>query len=136
MQLLRAFLLRHRTLALFVAVATLCLKAALPAGYMLEQQARVLRVVLCSDASGQPLRHDIVLGAAAKPSPAANQQAKADPACPWSALAFAALGGLDASLLAALLGFILALGFAPVRPIQPGRLTRLLPPLRGPPVLA
>ncbi|MFM2300561.1 MAG: hypothetical protein RLZZ84_297 [Pseudomonadota bacterium] len=140
MQPFRALLLRHRAIALVLAIAALCLKAAMPAGYMLGQmqgqQGRVLTVVLCSDASGQAVTHDIVLGNAGKAAPAGDQHAKAEPACPWSALAFAALGGVDAPLLVAALAFILALGFAPFAAPQPPRVAWLLPPLRGPPIPA
>lgn len=136
MQPFRAFLLRYRAIATVLAITALCLKAAMPAGYMLGQQGRVLTVVLCSDASGQAVTHDIVLGNSGQAAPAGDQHAKAEPACPWSALTFAALGGVDAPLLVAALAFILALGFAPFNVPQPPRVAWLLPPLRGPPIPA
>ena len=52
MSLLRAFLLRHRALALLAIAAALCLKATVPAGYMLDAAASTITVRLCNDASG------------------------------------------------------------------------------------
>lgn len=130
---LRTFLRRNRALTMFVVVAALCLKAAMPAGFMLETKGRVLTVALCSDASGTALTHDIVIPHGTSD---AAQQAKAAAACPFTALSMAALGGADALLLAAAIAFILALGYlpAPVAPVR--RRVHVLPPLRGPPALA
>lgn len=133
---LRAFLLRHRALAMFVAAFALCLKAAMPAGYMLGQQARVLTIVLCADASGAPMKQQIVLGNTGQTGHEADKTAKADTVCPYSALSLTALGGADALLLALALAFILALGFAGRAPALPARAQYLRPPLRGPPALA
>lgn len=133
MHQLRDFLLRHRAIAMFVAALALCLKVAVPAGYMLGEQARVLTVVLCADASGEPMTQQIVLGAAGGATHDADKHAKGDPVCPYSALSLTALGGADVALLAAALAFILALGFAPVTAGLPARWAHLRPPLRGPP---
>jgi hypothetical protein len=45
----------------------------------------------------------------------------------------AGLGGVDMALLALALAFILALGFAPLRPARAASTRFLRPPLRGPP---
>lgn len=136
MHLLRAFLLRHRAIAIFVAALALCLKAAIPSGYMLGEQARVLTVVLCADASGQPMIQRIDLGDAGKSGHDVDKHAKGDSVCGYSALSLAALGGADVALLALALVFILALGFAPVATALPAPAAHLRPPLRGPPALA
>lgn len=133
MHLLRAFLRRHRALAMFVVLAALCLKAAVPAGFMLETKGRVLTVALCSDASGTAMTRQIVVPHG---DSGAVQQAKAQAACPFTALSLDALGGTDAVLLAAALAFILALAFLPQRPAQVRRASWLLPPPCGPPALA
>lgn len=118
---------------MLMVVAALCLKAAVPAGFMLETKGRVLTVALCSDASGTAMTREIVIPHG--PGEAA-QQAKAQAACPFTALSMDALGGTDAVLLAAALAFILALGHLPVRVVPIRRIAHLLPPLRGPPALA
>jgi len=56
--------------------------------------------------------------------------------CAFSPLAFAALGGADAPLLAIALAFILAFGFASTPPLRLARIAGLRPPLRGPPARA
>ncbi|MGC1470359.1 MAG: hypothetical protein WA793_13375, partial [Sphingorhabdus sp.] len=72
-----------------------------------------------------------------KPGSHDNQDAaRSGKACAYSATSMAALGGADAPLLAIALLFILALGFAPVEPLQLQQTNHLRPPLRGPPALA
>ncbi len=56
--------------------------------------------------------------------------------CAFTALGHGALGGADLVLLATALLFLIALGYAPLVPASPRRLTFLRPPLRGPPALA
>lgn len=128
----RAFLLRHRRLALLLVAATLCLKVLVPAGYMLGQGAgKVITVEVCADASGQHLTKQIVVPA--KAGETAPAQIKGDGSCPYSALSMAALSGADAALLALALAFILALGFLPAVPPRLARGAFVRPPLRGPP---
>ena len=45
----RAFLLHHRRFAALLVAAALCLKALVPAGYMVSSEARVLTVQICAD---------------------------------------------------------------------------------------
>ena len=66
----------------------------------------------------------------------ADGHAKGDGSCPYAALGMAALTGADAVLLAIALGFILALGFLPVRASPRAGRLHLRPPLRGPPAHA
>lgn len=134
MHSLRTFLRRNRALTMFVVVAALCLKAAMPAGFMLETKGRVLTVALCSDASGTALTQDIVIVAHGEQG--GGHPVKADVACPYGALSMASLGGADVVLLAAAIAFILALGYLAARVPPIRRLTHILPPLRGPPALA
>lgn len=132
MNALRAFFRTHRRLALGVLALALAIKALVPAGYMLSEQAQVLTVAICADASGKQLTKQIVVPADGK----SGAHAKAEGACAWGLLAMAALGAVDVLLLALALAFILALGLAPSRP--PARVQRayLRPPLRGPPAFA
>lgn len=136
MTALRALLLRHRALAILLVAAALCLKALVPAGYMLEAGHKVLTVTVCMDSQGHSVTRDIVVPMKGSPAGDAARHAEAGKACGWSSLAMDALGGADAPLLAAALAFILALGFAPLATPRPARAVWLRPPLRGPPLTA
>lgn len=46
---LRLFMHRHRSVALLIVMMALCLKAALPGGYMIEQTSKTLTVTVCHD---------------------------------------------------------------------------------------
>ncbi|MBC2669026.1 DUF2946 family protein [Novosphingobium piscinae] len=134
---LRALLLRHRALALLVLAAALCLKAVVPAGYMLDSGANTITIRLCNDASGPAAPATIAIPlekkGAGHPDEAAGKQAA--PACPYSALTFAVLGSTPPVLLALALAFLLTLGFAPVRVPRAQRPAYLRPPLRAPPAI-
>jgi hypothetical protein len=130
-QPIRAFLWHNRRLAFGLVVVALLIKALIPAGYMLSDQAgHVLTVTICGDASGQTVTKQITVPGES------GTHAKAEATCAWGLLAMAALGGADVLLLAAALAFILALGFTAVRPALPARRGHLRPPLRGPPAFA
>ena len=132
---LRAFLLSHRRLAMLLLVAALCLKALMPAGYMLGTDGgRTITVSICADASGAHLTRAIVIPG--KPAESAPAQAKGEGACAYSGLAMAALSGAAFGLLALALAFILALGFLPAVPPRLSRIVHARPPLRGPPAFA
>jgi hypothetical protein len=132
MDSLRAFFRDHRRLAALVVAVALAMKALVPGGYMLAPQGKVLTIAICADASGGQLTRQIVLPTDGK----SGEHAKAENTCPYAALGMAALTGADAPLLALALAFILALGFAPVRPAFRASPSFLRPPLRGPPALA
>jgi len=136
METLRAFLHTHRRLAAILLTLALVMKALIPAGYMLGEQARVLTVEICADASGAKITHDIVISHHGKPGETRGSQVKSDGTCAFSSLAMASLGGADPALLALALAFILALGFAPRASAPLQRIARLRPPLRGPPAHA
>jgi hypothetical protein len=136
MHLLRSLLTRHRHVAMVLMALALCLKAALPAGFMLSADAaHVLIVTVCSETTGAvkqmqitvPQRHD---------APGRAAPAQKDGTCAFAGHGMAALGGADVLLLAAALAFILLLGFAPERAMPPARQAHLRPPLRGPPLIA
>lgn len=131
---LRALLLRHRALAILVVALALCLKALVPAGYMVQQGTKVLTVALCMDSTGQVMTQTIVLPVKGMPGEGAAKHAEAGKACAWSSLAMAGLAGADIALLTLALAFILALGFAPAPLRLPRRAHYLRPPQRGPPL--
>lgn len=133
MQLLRALLFRHRALAALVVMAALCLKALVPAGYMIGQDSKVLTVQICDDAFGSHAVKQLVIPMKGDNGESNGKQGKGE--CAFTSLSMASMTGADLSLLALALVFILALGFAPVRPSHPKRVFHLRPPLRGPPAL-
>lgn len=137
MLLLRALFLRHRALALAVIAAALCLKALVPAGYMLATESTRITVQVCNDASGAaaPKQIGIPVKGTAGEHPDDPTGHKATPACPYSVLTLGLTGGTAPALLALALAFALLLGFAPVRLPPTGRASYLRPPLRAPPAL-
>ena len=132
---LRAFILRNRILAALLVAAALCLKAAVPAGYMISPVAKILTVVVCADASGQTMTRQVAVPVD-RQHDTGRQGPRSDSVCAYSALGMFSLPGADAVLLAIALAFVLATGFVPVRAAAHRCPTRLRPPLRGPPLLS
>jgi hypothetical protein len=123
----RAFLLSHRALAALLVAMALCVKAMVPAGYMLGADTRTITVQICADSLGRQITKQIEIGHKD------DQKAKPDTSCAFSTLHHGAMGGADPILLALALLFILAMGFAPQHPAFRQRIAYLRPPLRGPP---
>jgi hypothetical protein len=135
---LRALLRSHRRLAALLLALALCMKALVPAGYMVggsmvDGGAKVLTIEICADTLGAKLTRQIAVPHHAAPGDAQGDHGKSAAACPYAGLAMAGLAGVDTALLALALGFILALGFAPVPPPRLARAAYFRPPLRGPP---
>lgn len=130
MKALRAFFLHHRCLAAVLVMAALCMKALVPAGYMLGQGTQTLTVEICADSIGQHIVKQITV----PQSGHSSEKDKGDSPCHFTALGHAALGGADPVLLALALVFIVAMGFAAVARSAPRRVSYLRPPLRGPPI--
>ncbi|MEP7222767.1 MAG: DUF2946 family protein [Novosphingobium sp.] len=131
---LRAFIRDHRRLAAVLLACALCIRALMPAGYMLASDSRTVTVKICTDGISGDHAAQIVIHQQGDSKGAADH-AKADGTCPWSGLAMASTGGADAVLLALALAFVLALGFAPVAASRTFQTPYLRPPLRGPPAL-
>lgn len=130
---LRAFLRDHRALAIMMMALALSVKLLIPQGYMVGTDQRVLTVQLCLDgASHETVRIAIPTSGKSQDGDSGGH-GDSDGQCAYSSLAMGAMGGADAPLLAIALAFLLALGFAPVRTVLRGRLSHILPPLRGPP---
>jgi hypothetical protein len=134
MQRMRIWIRSNRRLAVALLLLTLCVKAAIPAGYMVSASPdRVVTVSICADATGGLRQMQMVI-------PGKDQggghsgSAKMDGQCAFSSLAHSALGGTDALLLALAIAFILAIGFLPTAPLRIAQFAYLRPPLRGPPV--
>ncbi|GGZ10319.1 DUF2946 family protein [Novosphingobium colocasiae] len=134
MSRVRAFFMEHRTLAVLVVMAALCMKIVVPSGLMIGQNAKVLTVQLCTDGIGEAVTAKIAIPMGGEHGDSSGKQGKGE--CPFASLSMASMTGADPALLALALAFILALGFAPVRTAHPRRVSFLRPPLRGPPALA
>lgn len=136
MQRTRIWIRSNGLLAAALLLLTLCMKAAIPAGYMVSEfPDQILTVSICADATGGSKQMEMVL-------PGKNRgsgdygTAKADGSCAFSSLAHAALSSADAILLALAIAFIMALGFLPTAPLRVAQFAYFRPPLRGPPAVA
>jgi hypothetical protein len=134
MNLMRALILGHRQLAMLLLALALCVKALVPAGFMVERKAMVLTVSICADGLGARTTQQMVIPMKPDPASHGGEQSKRDGSCGFTSLGFGALAVADSALLAAAMLFILALGFTAVvqrRFVAP---VRLLPPAQGPPL--
>ena len=147
MHALRAIVRGHWQAAILAVALALCMRAILPAGYMISSatgadSSQILTLALCNaDGSGAMTTQVSVPvdghGVDSKGTQGGDkQQGKANPDCAYSSLSMAAMGGASAPLLALALAFLLALGVAPVRQLPFGQIAYLRPPLRGPPAMA
>jgi len=139
-------LLSQRHLAALICAAALLVKLMIPAGYMLSNEGGRLAIVICPSASPAPMpfamagMHGDMGGHGAmaahddtqhrKPT---KDHGKAEAPCVFSSLSAAALASIDPVQLAALIVFILALGWVAVGRVAPPIPAHLRPPLRGPP---
>ncbi len=137
---LRAFLCAHRRFAALLLALAICMKALVPAGFMLGSDVTVLTVQICADASGGKLVKQVIVphsgSTAGKSGETRGDGGKGSATCPYAGLGMAGLSGADPVLLALALAFILALGFLPLSAAPPRRISHVRPPLRGPPALA
>lgn len=134
---LRAFIRGYRGLAIALVALALCIKAFVPAGYMVAPGSKVITIQICADTQGTHLARQLAIPTkAGHPLEDRAGHGKSDGTCAFSALAFASLAGVDAVILAAALLFIFCFGLQPVMAtnIRPARYQR--PPLRGPPLPA
>ena len=131
---LRALIRRHRLLVIAFAILSLCVKAALPAGFMpVASPDRMVVIAICSAGTG--IAQAVELAVPMKDSGEAEDGGAA-PHCAFAGLAKMGLDGADALPVLLALLFALLLGFAPLpRPVL-RRGAKLRPPLRGPPTRA
>lgn len=130
---LRTFLLHHRSIALMLALVALCMKALVPAGYMVGQGAKTLTIEFCSDGLNEIAAKQIVIPMKDAPDSSSGDHDQSKGDCAFSVLSIASLGGAQPGLLADSLVFILSAGFGPpVAPVLQSSFD-LRPPLRGPP---
>ena len=133
MHAIRAFFRLHSHLALGLVLLALAMKALTPVGFMPVNNGKVLSVMIC-DGTGMLQDAKIAIPGDAPDGKAGA--AKADSTCPYAGLSSALIGGTDALLSAALILFILALGFVPAAIPPLRRASHIQPPQCGPPVFA
>jgi hypothetical protein len=130
----RAMILDHRKLALLLLALTLCVKALVPTGYMVDRKAMVLTVSICADGLGTRTTQQMVIPMKSDPGSQSGENGKRDGNCAFTSLGFGALASVDPALLAVALLFILALGFTGFVQRRFAAPVRLLPPAQGPPL--
>lgn len=129
---LRNIIRHYRPLVMLLLALALGMKALVPAGFMVSpSKDLVLTVTICSSAS--PGLKQMQMAIPAKKHDGQQMQADGDTPCSFAGLGKLALGGIGPELLALALIFILALGFAPMRPPVLAQRHYIRPPLRGPP---
>ena len=130
MSTLRNFFRDHRRFAALLVALTLMMKALVPAGFMVDGDAKVITVHICADTLGAGSSRQITLPQSGHDD---GHRAHADSSCHFTALGHAVTGGADPIQLTLALAFILGLGFAPLVRGNLRRIFHLRPPLRGPP---
>jgi hypothetical protein len=133
---LHIFFANRRHIATILAAITLAIKAMVPSGYMVDEQSRVLTVIVCADASNTGYVKQVTIPVSGKNGENSDEHGKSGGTCPYSVMSMASLGGAEAPLLEMALAFIVALGFAPFHFPLLVRSRNDRPPLRGPPNLA
>ncbi|MDD3799319.1 MAG: hypothetical protein PHE36_09105 [Novosphingobium sp.] len=118
-------------------VVALCLKALIPAGFMVSSSAdTVLTVTVCSESTSGLKTVNLVIPSREDQDRRHSDGAKKDGHCAFTGLTKVAVGGADAILLALAFAFILVLGLAPAPRLPFRPILYLRPPLRGPPAAA
>ena len=136
MQCFRALIRENRQLALTILLLAFCIKAAIPAGFMVSASSdTVLTVTICSDASNDLKQMQLAIPGKAQRGGHLDNAKKGEH-CAFSGLAKVAVGGADAFLLALAFAFILVLGLAPAKRMPLRQISYLRPPLRAPPATA
>ncbi len=133
---LRALIRERRHLFMALLVLAFCIKAVIPAGFMVSSAGGMsLSITICSESTSSVESVKLVIPAK-KGSQSQHDSAKKDGHCAFSGLSHSAVGGAGIILLALAFAFILVLGMAPSRRLPFSPIPYLLPPLRGPPAVA
>ena len=126
----------HRRLAAVLVALALCIKALVPAGFMVGANTKLITIEICADASGGKLTRHMAIPLEGGTAGEQSGYGKSDATCAWTSLAQAAHSGADTELLALALAFILALGFLRQTAEPARRSSHIRPPSRGPPLPA
>ncbi len=117
-----------------ICAATPLLKLLVPTGYMIAADHDRLTITICSGTAPRMMTMAMPGMHGDMPDHGRSKDhGKAEMRCAFSGLSAAALGAIDPIQLAALIAFVMGVGFAGLAlPPTPTR-TYLRPPLRGPP---
>lgn len=126
----------HRRLAAILVAMALCMKALVPAGFMVGANTKLITIEICADASGGKLTKQIAIPPDGGTAGEQSGHGKFDTTCAWTSLAQAAHSWADTELLVLALAFILALGFLRQAAEPVRRSCHIRPPSRGPPLPA
>lgn len=126
-------LLAQRHIAVLICAAALVLKLLVPTGYMLDSSHGRITVSICSGTGPATMMMEMPGMDHSMPDHNEKGHAKAEMPCAFSGLSAAMTGAIDPIQLAALIAFVMALGFVVATPPAPSRHSYLRPPLRGPP---
>ncbi|MFD2579422.1 hypothetical protein ACFSTD_14355 [Novosphingobium colocasiae] len=85
------FFMEHRTLAVLVVMAALCMKIVVPSGLMIGQNAKVLTVQLCTDGIGEAVTAKIAIPMGGEHGDSSGKQGKGE--CPFASLSMASMTG-------------------------------------------
>lgn len=135
---IRKFLQGHCRLAAIIMALALCLKIAVPTGYMVDSADHFLTLRICDgQAGGAALLVKVPMkGFASAHHGADDGMAEhGNNHCPFATMGMSGLEAGDVALLLIALAFIMALGFAPIVAPDLRRIFYARPPLRGPPSL-
>jgi hypothetical protein len=131
---MRNLLRTRRWLAMLIVAVSLCVRALIPAGFMVTPASQTQSIVL-QICSGSSLK-SVTLALPSSHDDGKDRGKQADTPCAFTALAMGADHGADPLQLALALAFILLLGFTQ-RPALPlASRTHILPPQCGPPAFA
>lgn len=127
-------LLAQRRLATLLCAAALLLKLLVPSGFMVTSDHGRPFIGICSGTGAlmPPMAMRAARGDMSDPAEP-NHHGKAELPCAFAGLSAAATGAIDPLQLAALIAFVMTIGFVRVLLPLPDEPTHLRPPLRGPP---
>jgi len=127
--------MQNHRLALVLLALAFCIKALIPAGYMVSSTSdHVLALTICSETTGSTKTILVNVGDPESPDAGHSGDPATDGKCAFSGLSHAAVGGADAIQLALALAAILVLALAASWHWPWRRSAYLRPPLRGPPL--
>ncbi|MXP26237.1 hypothetical protein GRI39_09335 [Altererythrobacter indicus] len=135
MGLIRKFLQGHYRLVAIIMALALCLKFAVPTGYMVDSAQDFLSLRICDGQTGGAalLVKVPMKGVSMHHGDDGDTASHAANHCPFATMAMSGLEASDVVLLLIALAFIMALGFAPLTTPDLRRIFYARPPLRGPP---
>ena len=134
MKRVRGLVEDHRYLLMLLLVLAFCVRAAIPAGYMIAPSTeKLVEVSICHGGTGERSLATMAIPMKADADESRHSPDAKDTHCAFSSLAQPLLGGIPSILLAIALAAIILLGLAPLGRLPVAPIPYLRPPLRGPP---